>query len=103
VGKDGCEKYGIERSGAAYRRWSRPCGSVQFNAYRSKDISALHMDDPSAVVHGSTNDSITGRVKAVSGLCPAPGQKLVLTLEDGRRLTVLTDLDGKIRATGGFF
>ncbi|MDQ1407397.1 MAG: hypothetical protein QOG55_3026, partial [Acidobacteriaceae bacterium] len=41
------------------------------------------------VVHGSTNDSITGRVKAVSGLCPAPGQKLVLTLEDGRRLTVL--------------
>jgi hypothetical protein len=70
--------------------------------HRSEDIPAPHMDDPSAVVHGSTNDSITGRVKAVGDLSPAPGQKLVLTLEDGRKLTVLTDFDGKIRATGGF-
>ena len=71
--------------------------------HKSEDIPAPHMDDPSAVVHGSTNDSITGRVKAVVGLCPAPGQKLVLTLDDGRKLTVLTDFDGKVTATGGFF
>jgi hypothetical protein len=71
--------------------------------HRAEDIPASHMDDPSAVVHGSTKDSITGRVKAVGGLAPAPGQKLVLTLQDGRKLTVLTEFDGKVTATGGFF
>ena len=71
--------------------------------YRSEDIPAPHMLDPSAVVRGSTRDSITGRVKIVDGLEPAPSQKLVLTLEDGRKLTVLTDFDGKVRGTGGFF
>jgi hypothetical protein len=68
---------------------------------RSEDIPTGHMGDPSAVVRGST--SITGRVKIVDGLEPAPGQKLVLTLEDGRKLTVLTDFDGRVRGTGGFF
>ena len=71
--------------------------------HRSEDIPPPHLDDPSAVVHGSTKDSITGRVKAVGGLCPASGQKLVLTLQDGRKLTVLTEFDGKVVATGGFF
>jgi hypothetical protein len=71
--------------------------------HRSEDIPAPHIDDPSAVVHGSTKDSITGRVKAVGGVAPAPGQKLILTLEDGRKLTVLTEFDGKVTASGGFF
>jgi hypothetical protein len=71
--------------------------------HRSEDIPALHMDDPSAVVHGSTKDSITGRIKAVGGVAPAPGQKLVLTLQDGRKLTVLSEFDGKVTPTGGFF
>jgi hypothetical protein len=71
--------------------------------HRSEDIPAPHMDDPSAVVRGSTKDSITGRVKAAGGLTPSPGQKLVLTLEDGRKLTVLSEFDGKVTATGGFF
>jgi hypothetical protein len=71
--------------------------------HRSEDIPAPHMDDPSAVVSGSTKDWITGRVKIVDGLAPAPGQKLVLKLEDGRKLTVLTEFDGKVTATGGFF
>jgi hypothetical protein len=71
--------------------------------HRSEDIAAPHMDDLSAVVRGSTRDSITGRVKIVDGVTPAPGQKLVLTLEDGRKLPVLSEFDGKIMATGGFF
>ena len=68
--------------------------------HRSEDIPAPHMDDPSAVVSGSTKDSITGRVKIVDGLALAPGQKLVLTLEYGRM--ILTE-DGKVTATGRFF
>jgi len=71
--------------------------------HRSEDIPAPHMDDPSAVVHGSTKESINGRVKIVDGLAPSPGQKLVLTLEDGRKLTVLIEFDGKVTATGDFF
>jgi hypothetical protein len=41
--------------------------------HRSEDIPAPHIDDPSAVVHGSTKDSIAGRVKAVGGVAPARG------------------------------
>jgi hypothetical protein len=61
-----------------------------------------YMADPSAVVSGSRKDSITGRVKIGNGLAPAPDQKLVLTLEDGRKLMVLTEFDGKATATGAF-
>ena len=50
----------------------------------------------------SPNDSITGRV-TVAGLHPPPGQILVLKLEDGRKLTILTEFDGQVRVTGGFF
>ena len=71
--------------------------------HRSEDIPAPLMDDPSAVVRGSTKDSITGRAKIVDGLAPVPGQKLILKLEDGRKLTVLTEFDGKVTATGDFF
>jgi DNA-binding response OmpR family regulator len=45
----------------------------------------------------------TGRVNIVDGLPLSPGQKLVLTLEGGRKLMVLTEFDGKVTATGGFF
>ena len=69
--------------------------------HRSEDIPAPNMGEPSTPVY--TKDSITGRVKIVDGLAPSPGQKLVLTLEDGRKLKVLIEFDGKITATGGFF
>lgn len=49
----------------------------------------------------STND-ITGQVTVV-GLHPPPGQILVLKLEDGRKLTILTEFDGKVTAISGFF
>ena len=65
------------------------CAALYELMYRSKDD------------HGSPNNSITGRV-TVAGLHPPPGQILVLKLEDGRKLTILTEFDGQVRATGGF-
>jgi hypothetical protein len=54
---------------------------------------------------GDTDSStidITGQVTVV-GLHPPPGQIVVLKLEDGRKLTILTEFDGKVTAISGFF
>jgi hypothetical protein len=51
---------------------------------------------------GFTNDPMTGRV-TVAGLHPPPGQILILKLEDGRKLKILTEFDGKVTAIGGFY
>jgi hypothetical protein len=68
----------------------RNCAGYYELIHRSKDED------------GSPNDSITGRI-TVAGLHPPPGQILVLKLEDGRKLTILTEFDGQVRVTGGFF
>jgi len=51
---------------------------------------------------GLKNVPITGRV-TVAGLHPPPGHILVLKLEDGRKLKLLTEFDGIVTAIGDFF
>jgi hypothetical protein len=51
---------------------------------------------------GFKSGSITGRV-TVAGLHPPPGHIMVLKLEDGRKLKILTEFDGIVTAIGEFF
>jgi hypothetical protein len=70
----------------------------------SKDIPAGHFGNPSAVVRGATNDSITGRINVTAGPNPELGAIMVLTLSDGRKLKVIiSDSNGGVTATGGLF
>lgn len=51
---------------------------------------------------GLKNGPIIGRV-TVAGLHPPPGHILVLQLEDGRKLKILTEFGGIVTAIGDFF
>jgi hypothetical protein len=62
---------------------------------------APHMQDRGAAIEGLK--TITGRV-TLAGSTHAPfGQKLTLILEDGRKLSVLAQGDGRVTGTGGGF
>ena len=71
--------------------------------HRSEDVPAPHLGDITAAVIGSTNDTITGRVEMPLGFSLPQGQTMVLTLHDGTKLKVVTEGDGRVTATGGFF
>ena len=78
-------------------------GQVHYTlTHVSRDIGAPHLDNSSAVV-GSTVDTITGRLEILPGTSLAPGLTMELTLVSGRKLKVITDFDGRVTATGGFY
>jgi hypothetical protein len=79
-------------------------GQIHYSLmHRSEDISAPHLGHTTAAAIGSTKDTITGRVEMPRGFSLAQGQTMVLTLHDGTKLKVVTDGDGIVTATGGFF
>jgi hypothetical protein len=64
-------------------------------------VGAPHMQDRGAAIEGLK--TITGRV-TLAGSTHAPfGQKLTLILEDGRKLSIFAQADGRFIGTGGFF
>jgi hypothetical protein len=69
----------------------------------SKDIPAPHLGDPTAVVRGSTNDTINGHISILSGLYRQAGEMLTLTLEDGKKLKVIMGFSGEVTGSGGFY
>jgi hypothetical protein len=71
--------------------------------HRSEDIPARHLGDITAVVIGSKNDTITGRIELPPGQSLQPGKGMLLTLHDGNKIKVITEADGRVTATGGLF
>jgi hypothetical protein len=79
-------------------------GQIHYSLmHRSEDIPAPHLGAVTAAVIGATNDTITGRVEMPSGSSLPQGQTMVLTLHDGSKLKVVTESNGRVTATGGFF
>lgn len=58
---------------------------------------------PESTAPNPRNDLITGRLEMVQG-GPIPAmQTMTLTFEDGRKLRVITEFNGKVRGSGTFF
>jgi hypothetical protein len=60
-----------------------------------------HYGNPTAEIEGLK--TITGRAELSNSKYPPMGEKLTLILDDGRKLLVLMQSDGRLMATGGFF
>jgi hypothetical protein len=64
-------------------------------------VPAGHFGNPTAEIDGLK--TITGRAELSNSKHPPFGEKVTLILEDGRKLFVLMQSDGSLKATGSFF